>query len=112
MVPATRAQIAAFGQIGYAAKGLAFVVVGDLLCWAAVSHDPNRSGGDDALLELLGRSAGVPTIVAVAVGITLLFDVYTPRPISSHAQRLAHLEPRTLTSTVRRRRYLSATATS
>jgi hypothetical protein len=72
-----RIPIVLIGQIGYAAKGIAFLVVGGLLCWAAWSHDPDKSGGlDAALVELLGRTAGRPAIVVVAVGIAW-FGVYT-----------------------------------
>lgn len=65
-----RTPIVVLGRIGYIVKGLAFVVIGGLLAWAAVQHRPRRAGGlDQSLRELLGRSLGVPALVAVALGI-------------------------------------------
>ncbi len=65
-----RVPIVVLGQLGYIAKGAAFVVIGGLLCWAAVSRNPQKSGGlDAALQELLGHTAGVPAIVVAGVGI-------------------------------------------
>ncbi|MGN6129900.1 MAG: DUF1206 domain-containing protein [Nocardioidaceae bacterium] len=65
-----RVPIIVLGQVGYIAKGIAFVVIGGLLCWAAVTRDPNKSGGlDSALKELLGHAVAVPAIVVAGVGI-------------------------------------------
>ncbi len=30
------------GRIGYAAKGIAFLIVGALFAWAAISYDPEK----------------------------------------------------------------------
>lgn len=90
-----RTPIVLIGQVGYVAKGIAFLMVGGLLCWAAASHDPKKSGGlDAALVELLGRSVGVPAIVVVAVGIAL-FGVYT-------LIRSRHMQSDSLTSSAAR----------
>ena len=71
-----RIPIVLVGQIGYVAKGLAMVLVGGLVAWAALTNDPKKSGGlDTALLKLLGGTYGKPTIVVIAVGIGW-FGVY------------------------------------
>jgi hypothetical protein len=65
-----RLPIVVLGQVGYVVKGAAFVVIGILLCWAAATHDPNKSGGlDQALRELLGATLGGPAIVITGLGI-------------------------------------------
>lgn len=71
-----RIPIALLGQVGYVVKGVAYVIVGVLLGWAAVSHDPQKSGGlDQALYRLLGDGLGGPAIVVIGVGIGC-FGVY------------------------------------
>ena len=48
-----------FGKIGYAAKGIAIGIVGVLFLYAAVTHDPKKSGGlDQALQEVLEQPFG------------------------------------------------------
>lgn len=65
-----RVPIIVLGQIGYIAKGIAFVVIGGLLCWAGVTRDPNKSGGlDAAFKELLGHTIAGPAIILASVGI-------------------------------------------
>jgi hypothetical protein len=65
-----RVPIVLVGRAGYVAKGLALIVVGVLLVWAAWSHDPRKSGGlDGALHELLGGRLGSAAVIAVALGI-------------------------------------------
>jgi len=57
------------GKIGYLAKGGAIGLVGALFGWAAVTHDPDKSGGlDDALKTLLDQPYGPLAILAVAIG--------------------------------------------
>ncbi len=59
-----------FGKLGYAAKGVALGVVGALFCFAAVTHDPNESGGlDQALKEVLDKPFGPVLLGVIAVGI-------------------------------------------
>jgi hypothetical protein len=66
-------------------------VIGVLLCWAAASHDPRKSGGlDQALRELVGNGLGRPAVVLVGVGIGC-FGLYL-------FARSRHLNERTLTS--------------
>jgi hypothetical protein len=58
------------GRVGYAAKGIAFGVVGGLVVWAAVTHDPKKSAGlDEALREVLQQPFGRILLLAVAVGL-------------------------------------------
>jgi hypothetical protein len=65
-----RVPIVILGRVGFLAKGVAFVVLGMLLVWAAWTHDPSRSGGlDQALHQLLGGMLGKVAIVVVAAGI-------------------------------------------
>ena len=59
-----------FGKIGYCAKGIAAGLVGVLFVYAAVTHDPKKSGGLDAALgELLQQPFGPYLLAAVALGI-------------------------------------------
>jgi hypothetical protein len=86
-----RAPIVVLGQVGYVVKGVAFVVIGVLLCWAGATHDPHKSGGlDEALHELLGGSLGGPAVVVVGLGIGC-FGLYL-------FARSWHLDDESLTS--------------
>ncbi len=86
-----RVPIVVIGQVGYVVKGLALVVVGALLCWAAVTHDPHKSGGlDQSLHELLGDRLGGPAIIVVGLGIGC-FGLYL-------FARSRHLDQQGLTS--------------
>jgi hypothetical protein len=59
-----------FGKAGYAAKGVALGVVGSLFCYAALTHDPDESGGlDQALQEVLDKPFGPVLLGVIAVGI-------------------------------------------
>ena len=65
-----RVPIVVVGQVGYVAKGLAFAVVGGLLCWAALWQEPGLSGGlDRSLTLLLGDTLGPPAVVLAGLGI-------------------------------------------
>jgi Domain of Unknown Function (DUF1206) len=86
-----RVPIVILGQVGYAAKGLAFVIIGGLVCWAAVSDDPRKAGGlDQSLARLIRVPMGVVAVVAIGAGIAC-FGLYL-------FARARHLAPRTLTS--------------
>lgn len=57
-------------KIGYVSKGIAFVVVGGLFGYAALTHDPKKSGGlDQALQTILEQPFGAPLLVLVALGL-------------------------------------------
>ncbi|QNN54131.1 DUF1206 domain-containing protein [Nocardioides mesophilus] len=59
-----------FGKIGYLAKGAALVLVGLLFVLAAVTHDPDKSGGlDQALTKLLAQPFGQVGLLVIAAGI-------------------------------------------
>ncbi|MFL6154605.1 MAG: DUF1206 domain-containing protein [Marmoricola sp.] len=59
-----------FGKVGYVAKGVAICSVGLLFGYAAISHDPNRSGGlDTALRTVLEQPYGPYLLCALALGL-------------------------------------------
>jgi hypothetical protein len=59
-----------FGRVGYVAKGIAFGMVGLLVGYAALTHEPRKSGGlDQALTKLLHQPFGPYLLVAIAAGI-------------------------------------------
>lgn len=59
-----------WGRAGYTAKGVAYAVVGGLFVWAAVAHDPRKSGGlDQALHEVARAPFGRVLLVLIALGI-------------------------------------------
>ncbi|WP_405056174.1 DUF1206 domain-containing protein [Kribbella sp. NBC_01505] len=58
------------GRIGYAAKGVAFVVVGVLFGWAAISYEPDKAGGLDAALHTIKEQPfGSILLTVLALGI-------------------------------------------
>jgi hypothetical protein len=57
------------GRIGYTAKGVAFGIVGSLFGYAALTHEPDKSGGlDQALVKVLDQPFGPALLAAIAVG--------------------------------------------
>jgi hypothetical protein len=59
-----------FGKVGYVSKGLAFLVVAGLFVWAALTHDPKKSGGlDQALQQVLEQPYGSAMLLVLAAGI-------------------------------------------
>jgi hypothetical protein len=59
-----------FGKVGYVAKGVAVGLVGALFVYAAVTHDPKKSGGlDQALHKLLQQPFGPFMLGLIAVGL-------------------------------------------
>lgn len=58
------------GTIGFASKGVAVGLVGALFGYAALTHDPQKSGGlDQALHDVLQQPYGTPAVVVMALGI-------------------------------------------
>ncbi|KQS69175.1 DUF1206 domain-containing protein [Modestobacter sp. Leaf380] len=58
------------GQVGYVAKGIAFVVVGGLLAYAAITFDASESTGlDGAMRTILDAPFGTWLLTLVALGI-------------------------------------------
>jgi hypothetical protein len=65
-----RVPIVVFGRVGYVAKGVALVVIGVLVVWAAWTRDPHQPAGlDGALHELVGGAWGTAAIILIAVGL-------------------------------------------
>lgn len=57
------------GRIGHVAKGIALGVVGGLFLYAAVSHEPKKSGGlDQALQTVLEQPFGPVLLVLMGLG--------------------------------------------
>lgn len=86
-----RLPILVLGELGYVAKGVAFVLIATLVCWAAATDDPRKAGGLDRSLEhVVKEPLGGIAVLAVAAGIAC-FGLYL-------LARARHLAPRTLTS--------------
>ncbi len=67
----------AFGRAGYTARGIAFIIVGGLFCYAAATHDASKSGGlDQALFEVLDQPFGPFLLAVVGVGLAC-FGLFT-----------------------------------
>lgn len=67
----------AFGKAGYTARGIAFVIVGGLFCYAAATHDAKKSGGlDQALFEILDQPFGPVLLAVVGAGLAC-FGLFT-----------------------------------
>ncbi len=66
----TRTAVRTIGTVGYIARGLAFVLIGILLGYAAVTADPKKANGlDGALHTVLGQPFGRYLLTAVAIGL-------------------------------------------
>lgn len=73
------------GGAGHVAKGGALMIVAGLLCYAAITHDPQKSGGlDIALHDLLGQPFGPWLLGVIGVGIACfgLFCLVRARHLS------------------------------
>lgn len=58
------------GKAGFIAKGIAIGLIGGLFIYAAVTHDPKKSGGlDQALQEIVQQPFGQLMLTLVGVGI-------------------------------------------
>ena len=59
-----------FGKAGYTAKGVTFGIVGALFLYAALTHDPKKSGGlDQALHKVLQQPFGPALLIVIALGL-------------------------------------------
>ena len=59
-----------FGKVGYVSKGVAVALVGVLFEYAAITHDPDKSGGlDQALHKVLQQPFGAPALLVIALGL-------------------------------------------
>jgi hypothetical protein len=76
MRPTTRKGVLRLGQVGYTAKGVAFVIAGWLIFQAAISDNAARSRGlDGALRTLVDKPFGDILLWIIALGIAA-FGVY------------------------------------
>jgi hypothetical protein len=58
------------GKAGYIAKGISIALVGGLFGYAAITHDPKKSGGlDQALQTVLEQPFGQVLLIAIGLGI-------------------------------------------
>ena len=58
------------GRVGHVAKGVSFGIVGCLVGYAAITHEPRKSGGlDQALEKVLYQPYGPLLLFVIAVGI-------------------------------------------
>ena len=58
------------GKVGHFAKGVVLIGVGALICYAGVTHEPQKSGGlDQALQKVLEQPFGPYLLFAVGIGI-------------------------------------------
>ena len=58
------------GVVGYVSRGIAIGLVGGLFVYAALTHDPQKSGGlDQALQDVLAQPFGAPALVLMALGL-------------------------------------------
>lgn len=65
------------GIIGYVARGVAFLVLGGLVGWAAVFSDPEKASGMDAALRTIGQQPfGAVLLSLVALGF-MLYGIYS-----------------------------------
>lgn len=73
------------GAAGSVAKGIAFLVVASLFCYAAVTHDPHKSGGLDIALHKVVQQPFGPwllALVALGIGCYGLFSLVRARHLS------------------------------
>jgi hypothetical protein len=74
--PHARAAAIRLGQVGWTALGVAYGIIGLLLVYAAISHDPEKATGmDTALKTLAGQPYGTVLLLIVAAGLAC-FGVY------------------------------------
>lgn len=58
------------GKAGYIAKGISIALVGGLFGYAAITHDPKKSGGlDQALQTVLEQPFGQVLLITIGLGI-------------------------------------------
>jgi hypothetical protein len=74
--PSARRWIERVGRVGYAAKGVALLVVGGLLVWAAITYDPDKAAGlDGALRTVRDAPFGGILLTLIALGL-MAFGVF------------------------------------
>ncbi len=64
------------GQLGYAARGVVYILVGGFFAYAALTRDPSEAGGLQKALQTLTEQAyGHYLLIAVGVGF-VMFGIY------------------------------------
>jgi hypothetical protein len=64
------------GRVGYAAKGVVFIIAGALFAWAGISYEPAKAGGlDTALRTLKQQPYGSWLLTFMALGLAC-FGIY------------------------------------
>jgi hypothetical protein len=65
------------GRVGYAAKGVVFIIAGALFAWAGISYEPAKAGGLDTALRTLKQQQpfGSLLLTAMALGLAC-FGIY------------------------------------
>jgi hypothetical protein len=64
------------GRVGYAAKGVVFIIAGALFAWAGISYQPAKAGGLDTALRTLKEQAyGSWLLTVMALGLAC-FGIY------------------------------------
>ena len=73
------------GKVGHFAKGLVLMGVGALICYAGVTHEPQKSGGlrSQALQKVLQQPFGPYLLFAVGIGIACYGLFSWRRPATS-----------------------------
>ncbi len=67
----------AFGKAGYTARGIAFMIVGGLIVYGAITHDGSKSGGlDQALFKVLDQPFGPVLLCLLGAGLAC-YGVFT-----------------------------------
>lgn len=74
--PVRRTAVVWLGRVGTTARGVVFVVAGQLAVLAAWQMDPDKAGGiDDAIRSVLDLPAGSLIVLALGIGL-MLFGLY------------------------------------
>ncbi|MBM7520429.1 DUF1206 domain-containing protein [Nocardioides nitrophenolicus] len=62
--------VTALARIGFATRGVAFLVLAGMFAWSGVTHDPSKSGGlDQAIVRFRDEPYGPAAMVVVALGL-------------------------------------------
>ncbi len=71
-----RQAVTVLGSVGYAARGIVFVMVGWFLIESALDDDPNHTGGFDQALKRVAASDHGPLLLRLLAAGLFLFGVY------------------------------------
>jgi uncharacterized protein DUF1206 len=77
MSPATYGAVKRLGQVGYAARGVVFALVGIFVVRAALDHDPTEASGFDVALKSVAAAPFGRFLLLVAAGGLICFGVYS-----------------------------------